>query len=79
MDDKMLQMCRISALLAFGFCFTAGLWILTKTGLAHGNDALTTGIGLYFLGKAFFVGPMLYLATLRLSRADRGNAQPVQS
>ncbi len=75
MDDKTLQICRISAFLAFVFCFTAGLWILTKTGLAHGNDALTTGIGLYFLGKAFFVGPMLYLATKRLSRPDRGLVQ----
>jgi len=79
MDDKMLHVCRISALLAFGFCFIAGLWILTKTGLAHGNDALTTAIGLYFIGKAFFVGPMLYLATMRLNRAARGNAQPIQS
>jgi len=79
MDDKTLQMCRISAILAFGFCLTAGLWILTKTGFAHGNDALTTAIGLYFIGKAFFVGPMLYLATIRLSRAARGNAQSVQS
>lgn len=74
MDDKTLQLCRISAILAFGFCFTAGLWILTKTGLAHGNDALTTAIGLYFIGKAFFVGPMLYLATVKLSRATQGNA-----
>jgi hypothetical protein len=75
MDAKMLQVCRISAILAFGFCFTAGLWILTKTGLAHGNDALTTAIGLYFIGKAFFVGSMLYLATTRLCRADRGLVQ----
>jgi hypothetical protein len=79
MDDQMIRICRISAVLAFLFCFTAGLWILTKTGLAHGNDALTTGIGLYFLGKAFFVGPMLYLATYRLSKVAGGTDQPVQS
>lgn len=52
----------ICAVLAFGFCFGAGLWILTKTGLDHGNDAVSTGIGLYFLGKAFFVGPLLLIA-----------------
>jgi len=52
----------LCALLAFALCFGAGLWILTKTGLDHGNDAVSTGIGLYFLGKAFFVGPMLAIA-----------------
>jgi hypothetical protein len=78
MDDQMLRICRISSVLAFLFCFTAGLWILTKTGLAHGNDALTTGIGLYFLGKAFFVGPMLFLATIRRGRLNRRNARPIQ-
>jgi hypothetical protein len=51
----------ISAVLAFMFCFGAGLWILTATGLDHENDVLATGIGLYFIGKAFFVGPALLL------------------
>ena len=55
----------VCALLAFVFCFGAGLWILTKTGLDHGDDALSTAIGLYFIGKAFFVGPMLLLAAAR--------------
>ena len=62
MDDRMIKACSIAAILAFVFCFGAGLWILTKTGLDHGDDALSTGIGLYFIGKAFFVGPMLLAA-----------------
>lgn len=54
----------LCAVLSFAFCLTAGLWILTKTGLDHGDNTLTTAIGLYFIGKAFFVGPML-LVTAR--------------
>ena len=39
------------------------MWVLTKTGLDRsGEDVIWTGIGLYFVGKAFFVGPMLWLA-----------------
>ena len=51
--------------LAFAFCLAAGLWILTKVGFDHGDDTLSTGIALYFIGKAFFVGPMLVLAALK--------------
>lgn len=57
----MKTLARIAALLAFGFCFVGGLWILTKTGLDRDDDAVWTGLGLYFVGKAFFVGPMLWL------------------
>lgn len=60
------QMATAAALLAFCFCFGGGMWILTKTGLSHGNDAVSVGLGLYFIGKAFFVGPMLLLAAARL-------------
>lgn len=62
MDERMMKACTVSAFLAFVSCLGAGLWILTKTGFGHGNDAVSTGIGLYFIGKAFFVGPMLLLA-----------------
>jgi hypothetical protein len=34
-------------------------WILLAAGFDVW-DPLGTGIGLYFIGKAFFVGPMLY-------------------
>ncbi len=53
---------RIAAVLSFGFCLTGGLWILSRTGFKADNDALATAIGFYFVGKAFFVGPMLWLA-----------------
>ena len=51
---------RVTAVLAFLFCFTGGVWFLCH---ATGNDnVLLVGFGLYFIGKAFFVGPMLWLA-----------------
>ena len=54
-----------AGVVAFAFCLAAGLWILTKCGFDHGNDAISTAIGLYFIGKAFFVGPMLIIASLQ--------------
>ena len=54
-----------AAVVSFVLCLAAGMWILTKTGLDRGNDAVSVGIGLYFIGKAFFVGPMLLLASAR--------------
>jgi hypothetical protein len=56
----MKTLVRISAAAAFLLCLLGGLWILF-----HGknkDDALSIGIGLYVIGKALFVGPML-LAT----------------
>jgi hypothetical protein len=56
---------RIGAVLAFVFCLLGGLWILKacwSTGSSNDN-ALYIGMGFYFVGKAFFVGPMLWLAT----------------
>lgn len=53
---------RIGAVLAFTFCLTGGVWILSKASFSKNDDVLATGIGLYFVGKAFFVGPMLWLA-----------------
>ncbi len=50
------------ALAAFVLCLGAGVWILSKTGFDRGNDAIATGLGLYFIGKAFFVGPLLWIA-----------------
>jgi len=57
----------VCATVAFVFCLAAGLWILTKTGFNHGDDAIPTGVGLYFIGKAFFVGPMLLIAARKLT------------
>ena len=66
----MKTLAQVGAVLSFLFCLLGGLWILTKTGFNHKDDALSTAIGLYFVGKAFFVGPMLLLAAERLGGAD---------
>ena len=55
----------LSGVLSFVICLIAGIWILQKTGFDMNDDAVSTGIGLYFIGKAFFVGPMLIITTLR--------------
>ena len=52
----------VSGVAASALCLAGGVWILTHCGK---DDALGVGIGLYFLGKAFFVGPMLVLTALR--------------
>lgn len=65
MSDKMKRLCVVCALLAFVFCLGGGLWILNKTGLDFGDDAVSAGIGLYFIGKAFFVGPLLLITALK--------------
>jgi hypothetical protein len=67
MNGNMKMLGMACAITAFIFCLGAGFWILTKTGFDHGNDAIATGIGLYFIGKAFFVGPMLLIAARKLS------------
>lgn len=53
---------RIAAVLASFFCLLGGLWILRSADFSSKNDALGTAIGFYFVGKAFFVGPMLWIA-----------------
>ena len=45
-----------SGVVSFLLCLTAGLWLLTSVGFDHEDDALSTAIGLYFVGTAFFVG-----------------------
>lgn len=67
MNGNLKRIGIAGALAAFVFCLGAGLWILTKTGFDHGNDAIATGIGLYFIGKAFFVGPLLWITTRKLA------------
>lgn len=52
----------VSGMAASALCLAGGIWILAHCGK---DDALWVGIGLYFLGKAFFVGPMLVLTAVR--------------
>jgi len=69
MNTRLRTLARISAALAFVICLCGGLWILTSVGFDHGNDdAVWTGLGLYFVGKAFFVGPMLLVAAEQLGK-----------
>lgn len=63
--SKKLKCFGITAgVITFVVCLIAGIWILQRSGFDTGDDALSTGIGLYFIGKAFFVGPMLIITTL---------------
>ena len=74
MTQRMRLIGRIGALLAFVFCLAGGIWILTSVGFEHDDkDGVWTGLGLYFVGKAFFVGPLLLIA------AEQFKDDPVSS
>ena len=67
MNTKLKVLGRVAAALAFLFCAAGGIWILKTVGPnPSGGDAVWIGIGLYFIGKAFFVGPMLLIAAEHL-------------
>ena len=54
-----------SAVISSALCLLAGVWVLTETGFDHDDDVLATAIGFYFIGKAFFVGPLLIATSAR--------------
>lgn len=58
--DMTPRITALCAVLASLLCGAAGVWILYSVGLDYRDQALKVGIGLYFLGKAFVVGPMLW-------------------
>ncbi len=60
---RLTTILTLSALLATGFCLLGGLWILLQVDFSQSDDMLAKAIGFYFIGKAFFVGPMLLLAS----------------
>jgi hypothetical protein len=62
----MKKLARVGAVLSFLFCLSGGLWILGHVDLGDKSEAVSVGIGLYLVGKAFFVGPMLLVAANRL-------------
>jgi hypothetical protein len=71
-NGAMKHVGRIGAICAFFLCLAGGVWILTSVGFEHGDDdGVWTGLGLYFVGKAFFVGPMLLLMTEQLRPAEK--------
>lgn len=61
MNKPTLILGRLGAVLSFSFCLFGGAWLLKACSLDHKDDALSIAIGFYFVGKAFFVGPMLWL------------------
>jgi hypothetical protein len=64
---KLKNLARFAAAASFLLCAAGGSYILMNVG--EGDDRqLWIGIGLYFLGKAFFVGPMLLVAGEQLDR-----------
>ena len=62
---------RTAAVLAFGFCFAGGFWLLSKAVASQHEDMFLLGAaGLIFIGFAFFVGGVLLVAAERLPRKD---------
>lgn len=53
---------KISAGLAFLFCLFGGL-IAIYSVIGGDEDNLWIGLGVYFIGKAFFVGPSLLISS----------------
>jgi hypothetical protein len=68
----MKTLARIAAGLSFIFCLLGGLWILSRTNFNSKDDILGTAIGFYFVGKAFFVGPMLWLTAEKFCTKQDG-------
>jgi hypothetical protein len=57
-----------SAFIAFVFCLMGGLVLLHSIGFdlfVDKDNALYAGVGLYFIGKAVFVGAMILLVFFR--------------
>ena len=52
-------------LMASILCLLAGTLVLVSSG----GEGLNLGIGVYFIAKAFFVGPLLYVTVSRLPAA----------
>ena len=55
----------VAGILASVLCIAGGAWILAHVNYKSGDDEVWVGIGLYFLGKGVFVGPMLVLTALK--------------
>ena len=68
MNTRLKTLARVAAVAASLLCLIGGLWILLHVGFNSKDDAVWTGLGLYFVGKAFFVGPMLLVAAEQLCK-----------
>lgn len=68
MTSRLKTLARLAAVLSSLFCLVGGVWILVHC-KGHDDD-VWIGIGLYFVGKAFFVGPMLLVAAEQLDKGQ---------
>jgi len=67
--DRLTRVGITFGVLASLICLFAGIWILYFVGFeATKDNAVSTVIGLYFIGKACFVGPMLVITALRMAK-----------
>jgi hypothetical protein len=66
-EKKIARIAAIAGMLAFLFCLAAGVWILANTQFDP-SEPLAVSIGLYFVGKALFAGPMLIITAMRQSK-----------
>ncbi len=61
MNKKTRRFGIISGILAFLLCLAGGLMLIF---LGYDESLVWVGIGLYFIGQAFFAGPMLIIVSL---------------
>lgn len=63
-EKKITRIGAVAGILTFLFCLAAGVWILINTQFDP-EEPLAVGIGLYFVGKALFTGPMLIITSMK--------------
>ena len=68
MEKRAREMAIVSSVVAFVLCLVGGTWLFIVS--LGDSDVFYTALGLYFMGKAFFVGPMLYLTALQFPRRE---------
>ena len=68
-EKKIARIGAIAGMMTFLFCLAAGVWILVNTRFDP-NEPLAIGIGLYFVGKALFAGPMLIITSMKPGKEE---------
>ncbi len=67
---------RVASVLSFVFCLVAGGLLIFPSLrlLLRGNtdNAFPLAVGLYFIAKGFFVGPILFVTAEKCGRKDVG-------
>jgi hypothetical protein len=74
----MKALLRTAAVLSFGFFLAGGLVLVGLAWLngTHQDAVPIAVVGLFFIGTAFFVGPILLFAAERLGQKVRPNDHP---